>query len=62
MKKRTYVGEMEWALEQINSANHDRNPNRQAQLQAAIKYGLAVAVARRGYESIPERPDIKGAI
>jgi hypothetical protein len=59
MKPRTYVGELEWALEQILSANSDRNPNRQAQLDAAVKYGLSVAIARRSGESIPPRPDMK---
>lgn len=57
--KRTYIGEMEWALEQINSANHDRNPHRMAQLAAATNYGLAVAIARRSKLPIPPRPDLE---
>lgn len=51
--KRTYVGEMEWALNQINLANHDQNPNRQAQISESLKYGLAVAIARRSKEKLP---------
>lgn len=30
--RRSYVGELELALEKICCANHDRNPNRQAQI------------------------------
>lgn len=59
--RRTYVGELEWALEQANVVNHDQNPNRAAQLGAALKYGLAVAIARRSKEPIPPRPNIKEA-
>lgn len=62
MTRRTYVGEMEWALGQIRSAFHDRNPNRQAQVDTAVNYGLAVAIARRSKEPLPERPDMKRAI
>lgn len=57
-EKRTFAGEMEWALQQINSRMHDRNPNRHAQLQAAVNYGLAVALARRCRDGMPERPDL----
>lgn len=62
MDKRTYVGEMEWALNEAYGANSDRNPNRQAQITAALQYGLAVAIARRSKEPIPPRPDMKKAI
>lgn len=57
-KRRTYVGELEWALQQVNSRFHDRNPNRQAQVSAALRYGLEVASCRRGGEPMPERPDL----
>lgn len=60
--KRTYVGELEWALGQVNCAHNDRNPNRAAQIDAAVRYGLAVAIARRSKEPIPERPDMKKAV
>lgn len=43
MAKRTYVGEMEWALQEINTRNHDRNPNRIVQVTAAVQYGIQVA-------------------
>ncbi len=59
--KRTYVGELEWALEQILMANSDRNPNRSAQVDAALQYGLAVAINRRGHEPLPPRPDMERA-
>ncbi len=58
-QKRSYVGEMEWALDEINVAHNDRNPNRAAQINAAVKFGLAVAVARRNKEPLPLRPDMK---
>lgn len=58
-EKRTYIGEMEWALQQIHSEDHDRNPNRYARCHAAAMYGLAVAIARRSKEPIPPRPDLK---
>jgi len=61
MKKRTYVGEIEWALEQVGVFNHDRNPNRFAQVTAAVNYGLAVGIARRSKLPIPLRPDLKKA-
>lgn len=54
--RRTYVGELEWALQQIGCAHSDRNPNRAAQIQAFVDYGLAVARAKRGREPIPPRP------
>jgi hypothetical protein len=60
--KRTYVGEMEWALQQVNARNGDRNPNRQAQVSAAVEYGLKVGVARRGRMPLPERPDLDRAV
>ena len=56
--KRTWVGDLEWALQQVNSRNHDRNPNRQAQVSAAVDYGLRVALARRCKEPIPKRPNL----
>ncbi len=59
MPRRTYVGEMEWALQEINIRNHDRNNNRQAHVQAATRYGIAVANARRSRAPLPERPDMK---
>jgi hypothetical protein len=55
--KRSYVGELEWVIDQIHCANHDRNQNRQAQLDCLTKYGMLVAIARRSKEPIPERPD-----
>lgn len=60
--KRTYFGEMAWALEQVNCANNDRNQNRFAQVDTATRYGLAVAIARRSKLPIPPRPDVKKAI
>lgn len=61
--KRTYVGEMEWALNEAYAVgSNDRNPHRQAQLMAALQYGLAVGIARRSKEPMPPRPDMKKAI
>lgn len=60
--RRTYAGEMEWALTQIIVAHNDRNPHRAAQIDAAVKYGLAVAIARRSKEPIPPRPNMKDAV
>lgn len=60
-EKRTFVGEMEWALNQINAAQSDRNPHRAAQLRVAVDYGLAVAIARRSKDKLPERPDMSKA-
>ena len=62
MAKRSYAGEMEWALEQVNSRNYDTNKNRSAQIRTAIDYGLEVARARRSHAAIPERPDLDKAI
>lgn len=62
MKVRSYFGEPSWALEQINIVNHDRNPNRQAQLKRITDYGLKVAIAKRSHEPLPERPDIKNCV
>ena len=61
MKKdrRSYAEEMALALNQVYVANSDRNPNRQAQINGWLMYGLAVSIARRGHEPIPERPDTK---
>ena len=59
METRTYVGEMEWALNQAYVQNHDRNPNRAAKVTAALQYGLAVCIARRSHDSLPDRPDMK---
>lgn len=54
--KRSYAEEMALAISKAMSANHDRNPNRQAEVEGWLKYGHAVAIARRGHEPIPERP------
>lgn len=51
-----FVGEMEWALNQINCFNHDRNPNRQAQLQAAISYGLTIGICLRNGSKVKHAP------
>jgi len=62
-RKRSYVGELEWALGQIQMAHQDRNPNRAAQIDGMLKYAHEVAVARRSKEPIPcERPDRKKLI
>lgn len=58
----TYVGELEWALEQINAAQSDKNPNRAAQIAAAVAYGLEVARARRSHFDIPPRPDMEKTV
>jgi len=58
-KRRTYVGELEWALGQIRLQFHDRNPHRQARVTAALDYGLAVAIARRSHEPLPDRPNME---
>jgi hypothetical protein len=60
--RRSYVGELEWALAEIRRSFSDRNPNREAAVQRALAYAAEVSVARTGGESLPERPDIKGAI
>ena len=54
--------ELLWAIEQINMVNHDRNPNRQAQISAAIEYGIQVGINARIHEPLPNRPDIESAI
>ena len=58
-KKRTYVGELELAIDKALVANHDRNPNRYAEVNGWLSYGLSVAIARRGKEPLPERPERK---
>ena len=55
--RRTYVGEMAMAIQRAMSANHDRNPNRCAQVNGWLEYGFAVEIARRGHEPIPARPN-----
>jgi len=60
--KRTYLGEMEWALNQAYVLNNDRNSNREAQVTAALKFGLDVAIARRSDEPVPERPDLSKVV
>lgn len=55
--RRSYVGELELAIQRICCANHDKNPNRYTQIAGWTKYGLSVAIARRSGEPIPERPD-----
>ena len=61
--RRTYAGEMTWAIEQALMRNHDRNPNRAAQVTAALEYGLAVARSRRDPRvPMPDRPTIEDAI
>lgn len=52
---------MEWALQKINNYRGDTTKNRAARIEAAVMYGLAVAIARRGKEPIPPRPDVEGA-
>lgn len=56
--KRTYVGEMAWAIEQAMLSNHDRNSNRFAQVDGLLRYGFSVELARRDHLPIPERPEI----
>lgn len=60
--RRTYAGEMAWAMNMAYTRNYDRNPNRVAQVTVALLYGLAVDIARRSHEPLPERPDIDEAI
>ncbi len=55
--RRTYIGELEHAIGQISIANHDRNPNRQAQIQGWLQYANEVSICRRGHEPIPPRPN-----
>ena len=54
--RRTYVGEMELALDMARARNGDRNPDRFAQVDGWLEYGLRVAIARRGHSAIPPRP------
>jgi hypothetical protein len=61
-QRRTYAGEMFWAISQAKSRNHDRNPNRYAQVTAALDYGHIVNQCRLGHESLPSRPDLDRAI
>ena len=58
-KKRTAIGELEWVIQQINIAHHDRNPNRAAQIDGLCKYGINVAISHRSKEPLPARPDMK---
>jgi len=57
--RRSYVEEMAFALDKVYSANHDRNPNRAAEVTGWLMYGLSVSIARRGHEPIPPRPTEK---
>lgn len=54
--RRSYAEEMALALNKAYCANHDRNPNRMAEVTGWLQYGLSVAIARRGHEPIPARP------
>lgn len=54
--QRTWVGELEHAISMARSANNDRNPNRQAEVDGWLGWGLAVAIARRSHAPIPPRP------
>lgn len=54
--KRSYVEEMAHALSQAYAANHDRNPNRFAEVTGWLQWGLAVSIARRSHDPIPLRP------
>lgn len=56
--KPSYVGELEWALGEIRCRFNDRNNNRQAQVDAALRYAQCVSIARRGGTRIPKRPDL----
>ena len=55
--KRSYVGEMAWAIEKARGSNHDRNPNRQAQVDGYLDYGFNVELARRDHRPLPARPE-----
>ena len=55
--RRSYAEEMALAIDKAMSANHDRNPNRYAEVNGWLQYGQSVAIARRGHEPIPPRPD-----
>jgi hypothetical protein len=56
VRRRSWVGELEHAISMARSANHDRNPNRQAEVDGWLAWGLDVAIARRGHSPIPPRP------
>ena len=61
--RRSYVEEMALAIGKALAANHDRNPNRMAQVNGWLNYGHEVAIARRGRNKnkypIPPRPNEK---
>lgn len=57
--KRTYVGELEWVIGQINIAHTDSNPNRSAQIRKLCNYGSVVGIARRSKEPLPPRPNLE---
>lgn len=57
--QRTYASEMELALDMARTANHDRNPNRAAEVNGWLDYGLAVGRARRSHAPMPPRPERK---
>lgn len=57
--KRSYVEEMAHALNQALCANHDRNPNRCAEVNGWLYWGLEVAIARRSHLPLPPRPERK---
>jgi hypothetical protein len=60
--RRTYVGELEWTIDQIRRYFSDRNHNREAQVQALLAYANEVSIARQGSEHIPERPNVGSII
>ena len=62
MSKKTYVGEMEWSIDNALALMHDRNEHRYAQVAGALRYGLKVGIARRSREPIPARPDLESMI
>ena len=62
MVKRSYAGEMAWAIEQAMRNDHDRNSNRAAKVGAALKYGFEVELARRDHLPIPPRLDLDRTI
>lgn len=55
--KRSYASEMELALDMAKTANHDKNPNREAEVNGWLNYGLAIALARRSHAPMPQRPE-----
>ena len=58
-RRRSWIGELEHALSMARASNHDRNPNRQAEVDGWLDWGLKVAIARRGHDPIPLRPTQK---